>query len=110
MGKRILLMLITILMLTITACNSNSESYRNDTESNEISKSEAEKEAMKIKFTDGTNEVIVTLNNSKLSKSLFKQLPFSFEFKDYADMKKMALCLRNLKWIRTLKRNAREDR
>lgn len=43
---------------------------------------------MKIRFTDGTNEVIVILNDSKLSESLVKQLPFTFYFNDYANNEK----------------------
>ena len=42
------------------------------------------KKKLKIRFTDGTNEVIVILNDSKLSESLVKQLPFTFYFNDYA--------------------------
>lgn len=43
---------------------------------------------MKIRFTDGNNEVIVTLNDSQLSKSLVEQLPFTFELTDYAHNEK----------------------
>lgn len=43
---------------------------------------------MKIRFTDGTNEVIVLLNDSKPSESLVAQLPFTFDFEDYAHNEK----------------------
>lgn len=43
---------------------------------------------VKIRFTDGTNEVIVLLNDSKLSESLVAQLPFTFDFEDYAHNEK----------------------
>lgn len=95
---------ILIMVLSISACGSshstNDATETNQTEAvgnvttensnNENIEEEAvgKEQEVKIRFTDGTNEVIVLLNGSELSKSLVTQLPFTFDFEDYAHNEK----------------------
>lgn len=64
----------------VTTENSNNEDIENT--------SAGKEQEVKIRFTDGTNEVIIILNDSKLSESLVAQLPFTFDFEDYAHNEK----------------------
>lgn len=101
MKKIVSMLAIVVMTLAMTSCVSsnaaNGEAEKRaaengtavNSDNQDTSKESAEREKkMKIRFTDGTNEVLVTLNDSKLSESLVAQLPFTFDFEDYAHNEK----------------------
>lgn len=56
----------------------------------EINSSEAmENEDMKIKVSDGNNEIIFLLNDSSAAKSLYGQLPLTLEVENYGSNEKI---------------------
>lgn len=90
-----ILLLPLCLVLLLTACSSaksstekNSEASAPTTEQTQ-NKNALEKNAMKIKVTDGKNTVVFELNNTPSAKSFYNMLPFDSSVKNYSDNEKI---------------------
>lgn len=97
---------ICALMLTaciFTACNAETVPTPSDTsektqqtkpdlpaaEASEATTDEPKEKEMKIKVSDGKNEVIFLLNDTSPSKSLYNQLPITVEAENYGSSEKI---------------------